>query len=151
MHIKYVLSTFYVQILKDRNDSHFKRQKIEYRSRSELLMFIFRKKFFNSCLQWKSILSKIFTFSASILQANPHANKFSSDEIIRDDLSTLRCSVTRTVKGYPNKILLLEISKSSGWDTYLLILKNETIKKFEMVRAKLQGNVYYWRFFRLLN
>lgn len=119
-----MLSIFYVQILKDRNDSPFKGQKTEYRS--ELLMFICRKEFFNICLQWESILRKVFTFSASIRQANPHANKFSSDEVIRDDLSTLRCSITRTMKGYPNKVLLLEISKSSGWDAYLLILKNET-------------------------
>ena len=59
-------------------------------------------------------MRKIFTFSASNLQANTHANKFSSDEVIRDDLLTLRCSVIRTMKGYPNKVLLLDISKSSG-------------------------------------
>lgn len=136
-------------ILKDRNDSHFKGRKIEYNSRSELLIFICRKEFFNSCLQWKSIMSKIFTFSVSILQANTHANKFSSDEVIRDDLSTLRCSVIRTMKGYPNKVLLLDISKSSGWDTNLLILKNETTKEFEMMRAKLQGSVCYCKIFQI--
>ena len=55
MHIKYVLSNFYVQILKDRNDSHFKGQKIEYRS--ELLMFICRKEVlisvFNEKVFWE--------------------------------------------------------------------------------------------------